>query len=66
MGRGGGGGVLTAPVCLKIKSYEIILGELQNTCKNEKGNEKTTTITTTTFSSKLGETFHSVRKTELD
>ena len=58
----GGGGFLTVPVCWKIKSYEKILGELQNTCKNERGNLKKKT----TFSSKSGETFNSVRKTELD
>ena len=31
---------VTVPVCYKIKSYEKILGELQNTCKNEKENKK--------------------------
>ena len=38
--RGGGGKFLTVPVCQEIKSYEKILGELQNTCKNEKKNKK--------------------------
>ena len=36
----GNGGFLTVPVCYKIKSYEKILSELQNTCENEKGNKK--------------------------
>ena len=36
----GNGGFLTVPVCQKIKSYEKILSELQNTCENEKGNKK--------------------------
>ena len=40
MGREGGGGFLTVPVCLKIKSYEKILGKLQNKCKNEKENKR--------------------------
>ena len=41
MGGGGGGWgeLLKVPVCQKIKSYEKILGELQNTCKNEKENK---------------------------
>ena len=36
---GGGGELLTVAMCKKIKSYEKILGELQNTCKNEKENK---------------------------
>ena len=36
----GEGEFLTVPVCLEIKSYEKIPGELQNTCKNEKENKK--------------------------
>ena len=55
-----GGGILTVPVCWKIKSYEKIVGELQKTCNNE--NE----IKKTIFGSKSGETFNSIKKTELD
>ena len=43
-----------------IKSYEKILGELQNKRKKEKENKKTT------ICSKSGETLNSVKKTELD
>ena len=44
--NGGGGGwgagreFLKVPDYQKIKSYENILGKLQNTCKNEKENKK--------------------------
>ena len=42
VGGGGGREFLKVPDCQKIKSYENILGKLQNTCKNEKENKKTT------------------------
>ena len=37
---GGEGEFLTVLVCEKIKSYEKILVELQNTCKNEEESKK--------------------------
>ena len=46
------------PDCYKIKSYRKILGERQNTCKNEGEKKKTT------FCSKSGKTFNG-KKTEL-
>ena len=57
--RGWGKEFLTVLVCWKIKTYEKKLGEMQNTRKKEKENKKT-------FRSKSGETFNSVKKTELD
>ena len=39
-GEEGGSVVLNSSSLLEIKSYEKILGELQNTCKNEKENKK--------------------------
>ena len=42
VGGGGGREFLKVPDCQKIKSYENILGKLQNTCKNEKENKKPT------------------------
>ena len=57
---GGGREFLKVPDCQKIKSYENILGKLQNTCKNEKENKKQLSVQS------LGETFNSAKKTELD
>ena len=60
MGGGREGGILNSSSLLNIKSYEKILGELQNKRKKEKENKKPT------FCSKSGETLNGVKKTELD
>ena len=58
---GGGREFLKVPDCQKIKSYENILGKLQNTC-----NKMRKKIKNQLSVQSRGETFNSVKKTERD